>query len=457
MHAWGRRVSTSESRVSLAKIYVTTASRFFHSRAHFERASATLAGGVSTAFRAVQEPVPICFEAGYGSRLVDVDGNEYIDYALGFGPMLLGHHPESVIEAVRTQMVKGLGYGACHALEADLAEIVCRAVPSAQLCVFSSTGTEAVQVALRIARACTGRRRVIKFRGHYHGWSDGIHVAVPGHLDGPGTEGQDPAAAASVTVCDWNDPEELEQTLSSGDVAAIIMEPVAVNGGCFVPAPGYLEAVRDLADRSGSLLIFDEVITGFRVGLGGAQEVLGVLPDLTILGKALGAGFPISAVCGSTQVMEVVGSRKVAHVGTFNANPVCAAAALAALTELEQGAKSIYPRLTTLMDELVSIFVEETAAVGLPLTVNHFGPAGHAFASQTPVQTAREGDESEGEAYRRFAAALLTEGIHVIPRGLLYVSTAHGDEDLERTRAATSRAAQAVVRSLSDAPVPATA
>lgn len=272
-------------------------------------------------------------------------------------------------------------------------------------------------------------------------------------FDGLGTGGQDPAAAASVTVCEWNDLAEMEHVLSEGDVAAIIMEPVAVNGGCFLPAPGYLEAVRDLAHRSGAILIFDEVITGFRVALGGAQEVFGILPDLTILGKALGAGFPISSVCGSEKVMEVVRSRKVAHVGTFNANPVCSAAAHAALTELEAGANSIYPRLTFLMDELASILVEETAAVGLPLTVNHFGSAGHAFASAAPVQTPQEGEESDGELYRRFAAALLTEGIHVIPRGLLYVSIAHSDQHLERTRRATRRAAEAVARNLSEASI----
>ena len=161
--------------------------RYSESLAQFGRAGQTLAGGVATAFRALQQPVPICFGHGSGSHLVDIDGNEYVDYALGFGPMFLGHQPQAVIEAVRAQLERGLGYGACHEVEAELAETVCRIVPSAEMCVFSNTGSEAVQVALRIARGHTRRRRVIKFRGHYHGWMDSVHVGVPGHLNGPGT------------------------------------------------------------------------------------------------------------------------------------------------------------------------------------------------------------------------------------------------------------------------------
>ena len=390
--------------------------------------------------------MPICFESGAGSHLIDVDGNEYVDYALGFGPLILGHRPTAVLDAVRRQLDRGLGYGACHDLEAELAEAVCRIVPSADMCVFSNTGSEAVQVALRIARAYTGRRFVIKFRGHYHGWSDSIHFAVSGTLAGPGTGGQDPSAAHSLIVCDWNSIESLRDALTN-DVAAIIMEPIAINGGCFSPSPGYLDDVRRLADASGAVLIFDEVITGFRVSLGGAQELFGVTPDLTILGKALGAGFPISAVCGRRELMEVVESRRVAHVGTFNANPVCAAAALAALTELERSAETVFPRISGRMDELAEAMVEEADSVGFKIAVNHVGAAGHAFASAEPVESIEQAERTNVECYRKFAAALLAEGIHVIPRGLLYVSTAHSEEDVERTREAVQRAAIACVRS----------
>ena len=181
-------------------------------------------------------PLPITFDHGRGSRLWDIDGNEYIDYALAFGPMLLGHSPEPVVAAVEDQIHRGIGFGASHRLEAELSEAICRTVPS-ELCIFNSSGSEAVHAALRIARAATGRRRIVKFRGHYHGWFDPIHVAVPGHLDGPGTSGQDPDAVSSVTICDWNDLDAVEAMLDT-DVAAIIMEPIAVNnGGCFVPDP----------------------------------------------------------------------------------------------------------------------------------------------------------------------------------------------------------------------------
>ena len=420
--------------------------RYSRSRAQYERASRTLAGGVSTAFRAVQQPVPICFDRGSGSRLFDVDGNEYIDFVLGFGPNFLGHQPAEVVEAVTRQLGRGLGYGACHELEAELAELICRIVPSAEMCVFSNTGTEAIQAAARIARGSTGRPTIVKFRGHYDGWADSVHVAVPGHLDGPGTGGQDPGAAAATRVCDWNDIRALEAVLDDS-VAAVIMEPIAVNGGCLLPAPGYLERVRELTRAAGSLLIFDEVITGFRVALGGAQAHLGVTPDLTVLGKALGAGFPISAVCGRRDVFEVVTSRRVAHVGTFNGNPICTAASVAALRILERDAHEIYPRVSSLMDELAAAMVEETSEHGIPITVNHAGGAGHAFFSSAAVGDPAAAERADAAAYRRFAEGMLDEGVHLIPRGLLYVSTAHTQADLEVTRRAIARAAARMAES----------
>ena len=224
----------------------------------------------------------------------------------------------------------------------------------------------------------------------------------------------------------------------------MILEPIAVNGGCFLPAEGFLEAVRELTERNRTLLIFDEVITGFRVALGGAQELLGVSPDLTVLGKALGAGFPISAVCGRREYFDVVRSRKVAHVGTFNANPVCAVASLAALTELERDADRIYPHVTALMNDLASALSEEARREGLTIRVNSVGAAGHAFASPQPVETPAEAEETDHETYRRYAAALLDEGVHVIPRGLLYVSVAHSTDDLQETRTAIRKAAASV-------------
>ncbi len=403
---------------------------------------------MASAFRAPQQPVPITFVGGHDAALIDIDGNEYVDYALAFGPMLLGHSCARVLEAVARQLRSGIGYGASHPLEAELAEAVQRTVPCAELSVFSNSGSEAVHAAVRIARAATGRNRVIKFLGHFHGWLDPLAVGNPGRPDArPSTAGQDPRASDAVTVCRWNDLEAIRAALAD-DVAAVIMEPVAVNGGCLVCAPGYLEAVRELTRRSGTVLIFDEVITGFRLALGGAQARLGVVPDLAVFGKALGGGFPISAVCGSTAVMEQAASGRVAHVGTYNANPVCAAAALAAITEFEHTAGELYPRLNEVGATLADILSTEAMAHGLPLVVNQMGGAAYAFWSDTPVETYADTLAADDVAYRRFAAALLDEGVHVIPRGLLYVSAAHGTTELARTREAVRRACDATAASL---------
>ena len=422
---------------------------FSLSRAQHERSKLTLAGGVATAFRAGQLPVPITFQRGEGAHVYDIDGRGYVDYALGFGPLLLGHSPAPVLDAVRAQLATGLGYGASHPLEAELSEAICRTVPSAELCVFGSTGSEAVHAAIRIARGATGRTRVIKFLGHYHGWLDPIYVGVAGQSGGaPVTGGQDEQAAAATTVCGWNDLDELRRHLG-GDVAAVIMEPINVNAGCIPPAPGYLAAVRELTRSAGAVLIFDEVITGFRVALGGAQELYGVKPDLTVLGKALGAGFPISAVCGTREVMETVASGRVGHVGTFNANPVCCAAALAAVRYLERERQELYPRLAATTDQLAAILSEESAGSGVPIQVNATVGAAHAFVAPGPVRDYADTLSADREAYRRLAAALLDHEVHVIPRGLLYVSTEHGPAELEATRAAVRGALRAAHAAMS--------
>jgi glutamate-1-semialdehyde 2,1-aminomutase len=403
-----------------------------------------LAGGIATAFRAAQLPVPITFVRGVGARIVDIDGNEYVDFALAFGPLLLGHSPEPVIEAVARQLETGLGFGASHELESALAEAVCRTVPSAELCVFATTGSEAVHTAVRLARATTGRTRVIKFLGHYHGWYDSIYTGVPWQLDaGPGTGGQDPLALASVEILPWNDLSALEEALDDG-VAAVIMEPFNANGGCLPPAEGYLEAVRDLTERVGAALIFDEVITGYRLALGGAQAVYGVTPDLTVLGKAIGAGFPLSAVCGRREWMEAAANGTMGHVGTFNANPICAAAALAAIEFLESTESETYPRLEASSEQLVGVLLEEGRAAGLPLQARGQGGVAHAFFAREPIDSYAAGCASDREGYRRFAYHLLREGVHVIPRGLLYLSVVHGPHDFDDARLAIRRACNAM-------------
>lgn len=418
------------------------------SRSALERRRRTLARGVASAIRVNQLPVPLTFSNGRGACLRDIDGNDYLDYALAYGPMVLGHSPGPILDAVHKQLSEAISYGGSHRLESELSEAICRTVPCAELCVFSNSGSEAVHAAVRIARAATGRRRILKFLGHFHGWFDPLAVGTPGHWDAhPTTAGQDPLASSSVSVLPWNDLDALRAALTD-EVAAVIMEPVAVNGGCFTADPGYLEGVREQTQNAGALLIFDEVITGFRLALGGAQERLSVRPDLAVLGKALGAGFPISAVCGRADVMDVVASGVVAHIGTSNANPVCAAAAVASVTELERRAHEIYPQLADAGDQLAGILREETAESGLPLVVNQVGSAGHAFCADTSITSYADTVRADPVAYRVFAEALLAEGIHVIPRGLLYLSTMHGPAELATTRAAVGRAAASAVTSL---------
>ena len=414
---------------------------FDRSHAYHERARRTLAGGVASALRAQQLPWPVSFERGAGAHLFDIDGNSYVDYVLAYGPMLLGHSPGAVLDAVRRQLDMGIGYGASHPWEAEAAEAVCRTVPSAERVVFSTTGTEAAMVAIRIARAATGRSRVIKFLGHYHGWSDPLHVGVPGQSEAvPATAGQESPPVGALTVVRPNDIEALRDALSD-DVAAVVLEPIAVNASCLEPAPGYLEEVRRLTRASGVVLIFDEVITGYRVALGGAQERLGVTPDVTILGKALGAGFPISAVCGSAEVLSVVESGSVGHFGTFNLNPVSACAAATAIGELERRRDELYPHLERLGARLAEAFRSEATAAGFPVVVNQSGAAAHAFASDCEVTSYDEALRTDVDGYRQFAQALLERGVHISPKGLLYVSTAHDQADIDRTREAIALAA----------------
>jgi glutamate-1-semialdehyde 2,1-aminomutase len=429
-------INTVCAAASAFKGRAVSLSRYEESRAYHERAKRSLARGVSSAMKATQLPVPICVTRGAGSHTWDVDANEYIDFTLSFGPMLLGQSPPAVISAVREQLRCGIGFGAGNRHEALLAEALCEIVPSAELAIFSNTGSEAVQAAIRVARAATGRSRIIKFRGHYHGWLDSMHIAIPGISgDGPGTLGQDPGAAQQTTVCEWNNAASLAEAMGP-DVAAVIMEPINVNGGCFAPDPGYLEDVRRLTDDAGALLIFDEVITGLRVALGGAQELLGVKPDITVLGKALGSGLPIGAVCGSRDVMSVVATGEVAHMGNFNGNPLSAAAGYATVTYLKQNSVDVYPRLDSSISVIANACERARVEHGLPIQFNRTVGVGFAFMSNQPVRNHADRLRADPEAYGRFASRMLDKGVHIPARGLWYVSTEHSEDDLAHASAA---------------------
>jgi len=421
--------------------------RYARSLNQIERARRTIPGGVATAMRAAQRPVPLVIERAAGSRMVDVDGNEYVDYVLGFGPMLLGHSPPEVIEAVREQLGRGFTYGAQHRLEAEVAERVVDAVPCAELVCFSTTGSEAVQAALRIARAATGRRKVIRFEGHYHGWLDPMAVSSPGTEPAPAgaepplppvpaTEGQADASGL-VLICRWNDPDELAGLLErhGDEVAAVIMEPVAANGGLIPPRPGYLERARELTGSQGSLLIFDEVVTGFRLARGGAQERFGVTPDLATYGKAIAAGMPLSAVAGTRAAMEVVADGRVPHVGTFNCAPPAAAAAAAALDVYRARSPEMYEGLERTAAALADGLAGAAAEAGVPLKIHRVGPLVQTFIldPETRVEQYADTLAADSARFARFAEAMLARGINVLPRGWWFLSTAHTDDDVELT------------------------
>lgn len=420
------------------------------SLAYHERARRTLPRGVASALRADQRPTPLAFASSAGSRLVDVDGNEYVDYVGAYGPAFLGHRPPAVLAAVARQLEAGVLFGGQHDVEARLAERIVEAVPSAEQVLLCSSGSEAVQVALRVARARTGRDLVVKFEGHYHGWSDqaainppGVPAAPPDALPPlpqiPAGPGQWPDVG--TLVCRWNDLGEVRALLDAHRdcVAAVIMEPVACNFGNYEAHPGYLQGVRDLCDAHGALLVYDEVITGFRMALGGAQERYGVEPHLTVLAKAMASGFPLGAVVGGRDAMEPA-STSLRHMGTYNGNSVTAAAALATIEQLTAERAELYPRVERLAVELARGLCAAAAEAGFPLLVNQVGPVLQLYVSTTPVTTYAEAMDTDRERLAELAGELTLHGVHGMARAMWFVGATHGPEDIELTVAAAGRA-----------------
>lgn len=431
-----------------------TEKTFARSQRHMNRARQVIPRGVSSAKRAALRPTPLSFVRASGSRITDVDGNEYVDYVAGYGPMLLGHQPPQVLDAVREQFTAGVLYGGQHEAEAELAERIVRLVPSAERVLLSVTGSEAVQAALRLARAATGRRAIVKFEGHYHGWLDPVTANGPGSPVGSGPSPRPVVApdhsvvGPEVLVCPWNDAEALAGLLArhGAEVAAVIMEPVAVNGGNLFADEGYLAEARRLCDRYGCLLVFDEVVTGFRLAPGGAQQRLGVVPDLTVLAKALGSGFPISAVAGRAEVMRVA-EGPVAHAGTYNGNALSVVAANATLEVLETEQDAVYPLLERLSGELMAGVNERADRHGAPLRATRAGAILRLhWDAPDPVRSYADVLAGRGEPLLDLAESLIRNGVHARESGLWYISAAHTDEDLARTLAAVDRALPELAR-----------
>jgi glutamate-1-semialdehyde 2,1-aminomutase len=430
--------------------------RYANSIALHERAARVLAGGVSSEFRRFSHPVPLFYASGQGSHVIDVDGNDYLDFTLSQGPLILGHSHPHVLETVARHSQAGQLFAGQHLAELELAERLQELIPCAELLRFSLSGSEADHAALRLARAHTGRPRFLRFEGHYHGWLDNVapgisapSVEVAGPRDAPHpqpwTEGLPPRVLDEMVLLPWNDLDLVERTLAAraGEIAAIITEPVMCNSGCIPPRPGFLEGLRDLCDRHGVLLIFDEVITGFRLGMGGAQVHFGVTPDLAVFGKALASGYPISVLAGKLHVMRHIAEGRVIHAGTMNSGQPSVAAALATLEVLERD--HVHERLFALGGRLMDGLRGAAARVGQPLLVQGPGPMFHAgFTTLAEVADFRDTLTYDKARYAAFTRGMQERGIRLIGRGLWYISAAHTEADIDHA----VRVAEDVFRTL---------
>ena len=427
----------------------------------FEAACRSIPGGVNSTARATWSgwnPYPLFVESGQGSRLRDVDGNEYIDYLLGLGPMLLGHRPARVTQAVVDFIQqRGTIFALPTADEARLAEKIIAAVPSVEQVRLCNTGTEAVLYATRLARAFTGRHKVIRFEGMYHGFSDGVYWSKHPSIDKAGPEdhpvpvaqgpGMPRGVEENLIILPWTDADALADAIKreGGHIAAVLTEPVMCNTGCILPKPGYLETMRELTLRHGIVLIFDEVITGFRLGLAGAQGRLGIRPDLSVFAKGIGGGFPVAALGGRADIMALVANGTVSMAGTYTANGIAVAAANAALDEL--ATPGLYEQLDAVSDALRFGLERVLRDARLPACVVGIGPLMQVWFAQAEIHNYRDAERhADQETFRRWWQGMLGKGVLFHPGAYenLFVSTAHTHVDV----AATLEAARQVAAEL---------
>jgi len=431
--------------VTFENRYAAWASR---SRELFDRASEVIPGGAGSSARTAKfgwMPYPPFMAQGTGSRIRDVDGHEYVDYLLGLGPMILGHRHPVVTQAVADAVTNyGTCFGLPYELEIEAARKVVDAVPGVEMVRFTNSGSEAVGSAIRIARACTGRRLVIRFEGHYHGWQDTVYWS--NHVDpaaagpasrprpvpsGPGVPAE---LAATLIVLTWNDAENFAAVMAEHgeQVAAVITEPAVFNTGCILPEPGYLELLRELTARHGALLIFDEVITGFRFARGGAQEYFGVTPDLTTMAKGLGGGFPVAAVGGSREVMSIIADGRYSHSGTYNANVVACAAVSATMDLLAE--PGLFDRQRALGERLMAELRSLARAARLPVMVEGLGTVFQIWFSNHPIRNWRDAERyAREDLFTRWWQEMLLRGVLFHPSQYenLFVSLVHTDADVD--------------------------
>ena len=419
----------------------------------FERAKKVLPGGVNSPVRAYRAVgmAPRFITRADGAYIYDEDGKKYIDYVCSWGPMILGHNHPVIREAVERAVQDGLSFGAPTRREVDIAELMVELVPNIEMVRMVNSGTEAVMSALRLARGATGRDKLIKFEGCYHGHSDcmlvnaGSSALAGGH---PSSAGVPVGAARDTLTAQFNDLDSVRELLEGnpGQVAAVIVEPVAANMGVVNPAPGFLPGLRQLCDQHGALLIFDEVITGFRLALGGAQEYFGVKADLVTFGKIIGGGMPVGAYCGSRELLEQVAPcGPVYQAGTLSGNPVAMAAGLAQLTYLKEHPQ-VYADIAAKGEKLACGLRAAAAGAGEPVAINQIGSLLAPFFTPTEVTTFTDAKGSDVGRYARYFQGMLEHGVALAPAQFeaMFVSEAHGDAELDATLAA----ARAALRSL---------
>jgi glutamate-1-semialdehyde 2,1-aminomutase len=414
----------------------------------FARALARIPGGVNSPVRAFRGlgREPFFVERAEGSRIWDVDGNEYIDYVGTWGPAILGHAPAVVIDAIRAAAARGVSFGIPNPLEVEMAELICRWVPSIEKVRMVNSGTEATMSCLRLARGFTGRDKIIKFEGCYHGHVDALLVQAGsgalthGRPDSAGV----PAEFAALTICvPFNDIEAVRAAFRENPktIAAIILEPIPANAGLYFPRANFLQALRDECDRHGALLIFDEVMTGFRVARGGAQELFGIRPDLTALGKVIGGGLPVGAFGGRAEIMDHLSPLgPVYQAGTLSGNPLAMAAGLAQLRELERiDGWNLLERIGAHFEELTRAALRD---LGLPWVFHRIGSMFCLFFTGDPVVDLASAKRSDLEKFSRFFNACLDRGVYFAPSQFEtgFLSTAHTTEDVERTAAVVREA-----------------
>ena len=410
----------------------------------FEQAQKYIPGGVNSPVRSFLAVggTPAFLARGQGSRVWDVDGNEYIDYLGSWGPLVLGHAHPAVVDAVKEAAEKGTSFGAPVEQEVALATLICQALPSVEMVRLVNSGTEACMSAIRLARAFTGRNKVVKFAGCYHGHADGLLVkAGSGAMTHgiPTSAGVPESYASETLVAEYNQLSTVEAAFASfpPDIAAIIVEPVAGNMGVVPPAAGFLEGLRRLTADNGALLIFDEVITGFRISYGGAQGLFGVSPDITCLGKIIGGGLPVGAYGGRREIMERVAPLgDMYQAGTLSGNPLAVAAGVAALDELKQ--PDVYARLDAMAQRLTDGLSQVFNRAEVPSTINRVGSMFTGFFNPGPVDTLAQVEQSDVSAYGRYFHAMLDRGVYLAPSQFEagFISLAHTEDDIDRTIAA---------------------